>query len=343
MVMRGGANSGSRTAVAGRLVWVLTALSLLVVGTSCSSPTARAQGHLGVFVGFNEGERLLQFEQDLGTPVDLVVTMADSRSPSDMNGSVYGQFAASDAYLPGLSDRLDVVLSVPIAFGPGGMARTEDGRETIGQNLRATADGRHDSDFRLVARYLVAAGYEDAIIRLAHEFDGDWAPYSARDNTDAFIAAFRHVHDVMTAESSAFRFDWTAMVPYFIEHGLVAYPGDDVVDMIGLDVYWRDPEPISDEVWERVYQPVLQTHLEFARERGKQVSYPEWGRSFADDASFVDLMHDWFVRLPSSGPGSLAYQAYFNEVGLANDEFYPYDLEQLPEVKRRYIELFGAD
>ena len=87
------------------------------------------------------------------------------------------------------------------------------------------------------------AGYEDAIIRLGHEFDGDWAPYSARDNADAYVAAFRHVHDVMTAESPAFRFDWTSMVPDFLEYGPAAYPGDDVVDIIGIDVYWRDAEP----------------------------------------------------------------------------------------------------
>ena len=303
----------------------------------------QVEGRRAVFVGFNEGQRLEQLEDDLGAPFDMVVTMADSRSADDMNGSVFGQFAAPEAYLPDLSDRLDVVVSVPLAFGPGGMARTAEGRATIGTNLRATAAGRHDDDFRLVAEYLIDAGYPDAIIRLGHEFDGDWAPYSSRDNVEEYIDAFRHVHDVMTAESASFRFDWTSMVPYFEDYGIVAYPGDDVVDLIGLDVYWRQAEPITDEQWARIYEPVLETHRDFAQERGKQVSYPEWGRAFADHPRFVDLMHGWFAGLASSGPGSLAYQAYFNEVGLADDEFYPYDLEQLPNVKSRYIELFGPE
>jgi hypothetical protein len=327
----------------GRAVWPLVALSLLVVGTACSTPDARAGGHQAVFVGFNEGERLTRFEADLGAPIDIVVTMADSRSPGDMNGSVFGQFVAADAYLPDISERVDVVVSVPLAFGPGGMARTADGREEIGRNLDATAAGLHDDDFRLVAEYLIDAGYDDAIIRLGHEFDGDWAPYSSRDNVDAYIDAFRHVHDVMTAESAAFRFDWTSMVPYFLEYGLVAYPGDDVVDLIGLDVYWRQPDPITDEAWSVIYEPVLQAHADFATERGKQVSYPEWGRAFADHPRFIDFMHRWFTGLASSGPGSLAYQAYFNEAGLVDDEFYPYDLELLPNVKQRYIELFGPE
>ena len=225
-----------------RLVALFTAVSLMFAGAACSADET-AELPTGVYVGFNQGQRLLRFEQELGAPVELVVTMADSRSPEAMSSSVYGQFAASDAYLPDLSDRLDVVVSVPLAFGPGGLARTAGGREVIGRNLRATADGRHDDDFRLVADYLVNAGFEDAIIRLGHEFDSDWAPYSARDNSDAYIAAFRHVHDVLTAESPAFLFDWTSMVPYFVEHGPAAYPGDDVVDVIGIDAYWRAPSP----------------------------------------------------------------------------------------------------
>lgn len=294
----------------------------------------------GVYVGFNEEQRLLRFEDELGAPVDLIVTMADARSPEDMKGSVYGQFAAADAYLPGLSDRLNVVVSVPIAFGPGGMPRTADGQAAIGRNLRAVVAGEHDDDFRTVARYLVDAGYEDAVIRLGHEFDGDWAPYSARGNVDDYIAAYRHVRDVLKAESPGFRFDWTSMVPYFEEYGIDAYPGDDVVDIIGLDIYWREPESISDEQWGRI-ESVLQTHLEFAQARGKPVSYPEWGRSLADEPRFIELLHGWFSQLPRTGPGRLEYQAYFNEVGLLDDEFYPYDLDKLPNVKRRYVDLFG--
>ena len=72
------------------------------------------------------------------------------------------------------------------------------------------------------------------------------------------------------------------------------------------------------------------------------MSYPEWGRSLADHPRFVNLMHGWFSQLPREGPGRLAYQAYFNEPGLADDEYYPYDLDKLPNVKSRYTELFGA-
>jgi hypothetical protein len=240
-----------------------------------------------------------------------------------------------------LSERLQVVVSVPIAFGPGGMARTSEGRAAIESNLRDVAAGRHDDDFRLLGDYLVDAGYGDAIIRLGHEFDGDWAPYSARGNPDAYVSAFRHVHDVLTSVSPEFRFDWTSTLAHFVEYGPAAYPGDDVVDIIGLDLYWREEVPVTEQQWERDYERVLEAHLEFAQDRDKPVSYPEWARSLVDEPSFVGLLHGWFSDLPRSGPGRLAYQAYFNEVGLLDDEFYPYDLDLLPDVKGRYIELLG--
>ena len=343
MTRRAPKRTERRTAAAPRSFASFAAALLTVVAAACATDEAAApEGLLGVYVGFNEEQRLLEFEEELGAPADLVVTMADSRAADAMVSSVWGQFVGPDAYLPSLSDRLDVVVSVPIAFGPGGMARTAEGRADIGSNLRDVAAGQHDDDFRLVARYLVDAGYGDAVIRLGHEFDGDWAPYSARDNADAYVAAFRHVHGVLSDESPAFRFDWTSMVAHFVEYGPAAYPGDDVVDVIGLDLYWRDPEPMSDRVWDRRFEPVLQAHLEFAQQRGKPVSYPEWGRSLVDEPSFVVRMNEWFAQLPRTGPGRLEYQAYFNEVGLLDDEFYPYDLDQQPNVKRRYIELFGA-
>lgn len=340
--MIGQAGHGAGGRVAARAVASFIVAALVVVSSACSGDDDEGDGLLGVFVGFNEQQRLLDFEQELGGPVDLVVTMADSSSPDAMVSSVWGQFTAPDAYLPGVSDRIQAVVSVPLAFGPGGMARTADGREEIGRNLNAVAAGRYDEQYRLVAEYLRDAGYDDAIIRLGHEFDSDWPPYSARENAEAYVAAFRHVHEVLTGVSEEFRFDWTSTLAHFVDHGPEAYPGDDVVDIVGLDLYWRDPGPLTDGRWQRRFENVLEAHLEFARERDKPVSYPEWGRALSDEPSFVELMHGWLSELPATGPGRLEYHAYFNEPGLLDDEFYPYDLDELPSVKGRYLELFGT-
>ena len=84
------------------------------------------------------------------------------------------------------------------------------------------------------------------MIRLGHEVDDAWPSWSARNNGAEYIAAFRHVHDVLSSESPGFRFDWTSTRAGFGRWGLPAYPGDAYVDVIGLDTYWRDAEPIPD-------------------------------------------------------------------------------------------------
>ena len=320
---------------------ILMVASVLVGAQASAQSAPRPDpAALGMYVGFDRGDRFAQFERELGTPIRYVVTMADSRSASAMLSSVWGQFTKREAYLPKVSDRVNVVLSLPLAFGPGGMGMTAAGQNTIRQNLQATAAGSLDGEFRLAARYLKDAGYGDAIIRLGHEFDGDWAPYSARNNNAAYIAAFQHVHDVLKSESAAFRFEWTSMDAHFVQYGPPAYPGNEYVDIIGLDMYWREAKAISDAQWNNQMKSVLIAHQAFAKSKGKPVSYPEWGRSLADFTRFIDLMHGWFSSLPTTGPGALLYHSYFNEPGYVGS-YDPYNLDLLPNVKRRYIELFG--
>jgi hypothetical protein len=282
-----------------------------------------------MFVGFDRGDRFTQMERDLGRPLDWVVTMLDRRSPSAMKSSAWGQFASSNAYLPKVSGRVDVVVTVPLAFGAGGLSESE-----IRANLQATASGRFDNDFRAIAQYVKQAGYGDAVIRLGHEMDDAWPPWSARNNASHYIAAFRHVHDVLSAESSAFRFDWASTRAGFSTWGLPSYPGDAYVDVIGLDIYWRDAA-IPDRDWTNRYEPVLRQHLEFAKSRNKPVSFPEWGQAFHNTGKYIELMHGWFRSLPTTGPGRLLYQAYFNDSSQSG-----YDLNNYPTTKQAYIKTF---
>ena len=228
----------------------LLAATLCVTGLAVSTPETEARGgvspsKLGMYVGFDRGDRFSDMEQRLDLPIKWVLTMADKRSPSQMMSSVWGQLVKPDAYLPGVSDRVNLVMSVPVGFGSGGLYNRSGGRETVRRNLLDVASGKHDSSYQRVARYLIDAGYGDAVLRLGHEFDGTYEPYSARDNNDAYIAAYRHVHDLFARESSRFQFEWTSMRAYFRQHGPPAYPGDRYVDIVGLDIYYREPEPRS--------------------------------------------------------------------------------------------------
>jgi hypothetical protein len=327
----------SRTLGATVLAATLTATALAV-----ATPTTRANGglspdKLGMYVGYNRGDRFADMERQLQQPIKWVVTMADKRSPTAMSSSAWGQLTSADAYLPKVADRVNLVMSVPVGFGEGGLYRKTGGRELVRQNLLDVAAGKHDDSYRRVARHLIGAGYGDAVLRLGHEFDGTYEPYSARENNDAYIAAYRHVHDLFERESASFRFEWTSMRSEFRQHGPPAYPGDRYVDIVGLDIYYREPGVISDQVWKDQYQAVLIAHRDFAVSRGKPVAYSEWGRAKADESRFIGLMHGWFSSLPDRGPGGLVYQSYFNEA------WADYDLARLPTVRASYLGLFGRN
>ena len=321
-----------------RTVAFATALTALVAGVSATQPVQAdgglPAGTLGAFVGFEQRSRFQELEAGLGRPLDRVVTMTANNTAAGMRSSVWGQFASPSAYLPALSDRLDVTVTIPLAFGKKAPYQT-GGPQAVLSGLRKTISGAYDADYRTVARTLVAAGYSDAVLRLGHEFDGTWVQWSARDNEQGYIDAFRHVRDVFEQESSAFRFEWTGMNAPWRAHARGAYPGDAYVDIIGLDIYYRSSGKISDKVWGR-YEATLKAHRDFAIDRGKPVSYPEWGRAYGDTDRFIELMHGWFSDLPASGPGSLEYQSYFTPPHQGGN----YDLNKQPTVKRRYLQLF---
>jgi beta-mannanase len=113
--------------------------------------------------------------------------------------------------------------------------------------LQAIAAGRFDDYLRRQGQQF-AAFQRPLVIRLAHEMNGDWYPWGqgVNGNTpDDYVAAFRHVHEVVTA-AGATNVVWL-WAPNFL-NGISAatplaslYPGSDVVDWVGADGYYGDP------------------------------------------------------------------------------------------------------
>ena len=93
---------------------------------------------------------------------------------------------------------------------------------------------------------------------------------------------------------------------------------DDVVDVIGMDVYAEEWNDVNADPVQRfrsyVEQPFgLKWHRDFARERGKPISYPEWGvgdkpggHGVGDDPVFIAGMADWFEEAKP------LYQSYWD-------------------------------
>jgi beta-mannanase len=90
----------------------------------------------------------------------------------------------------------------------------------------------------------------------------------------------------------------------------IAYPGDDVVDIIGMDFYWNtqwdptDPAAAWDSMRTRTYG--LEWHQTFAATHGKPTAYSEWGVMADDAAIYIQSVDAWFTA------HDVVYQTYWN-------------------------------
>jgi hypothetical protein len=184
--------------------------------------------------------------------------------------------------------------------------------------LHAGAAGAYEEHAKALARNLVAAGLGNSVIRLAHEANDSAYPYSI-GSTDAelqlWVQFWRRTAIAMRSVPGAhFQFDW-CINAYWRPIPLSKwYPGDDVVDIIGIDTY-DGGVPAGQDRWARIYnQPDgISEVLQFAKAHGKPTSIPEWGLwpqgastlGGGDDPSYIDGIAA-VVR-----NNAVAYQSYF--------------------------------
>lgn len=187
-----------------------------------------------------------------------------------------------------------------------------------GSSLTDVVAGRHDEDFRSFARNLVTRGRGNAYVRLGWEFNGDWFPWAAR-NPVLWKAAWRREARVMHAVAPQLRMEWDANLGYSQvrrnpQRDL--YPGDDVVNVVGVDAYDNAYNHVKDAAsWARYLRQDggLQTYADFARRHRKPLALPEWGLNVgggADNPFFIQRIHDFLV---ANAP-RIAYESYFNDV-----------------------------
>jgi len=187
-----------------------------------------------------------------------------------------------------------------------------DGSTTLAQ----VAAGDHDADFRSFAQMLVAEHREGSVLRLGWEFDGDWQPWAASDPT-TYRAAFRRVVGVLRSVIPGATIDWCGNIgPSHVgTPSLQLYPGDDVVDIIGVDAYDTRYNHVHDAAsWSyfRTMEGGLDVWHTFAVAHHKLFSVPEWGLDVTgggDNPYFISQMHAYFTEVAPS----LAYEAYFDE------------------------------
>ncbi|MCK9923538.1 beta-mannanase [Frankia sp. AgPm24] len=192
-------------------------------------------------------------------------------------------------------------------------------------NLASCAAGDYDSYWRQFGRWLVAQGRGDSFVRLGWEFNGLWFAWAATDPQN-WIQCFRHASSAIRSTSPTVRIDWNLNA-----HGSTTpvgafdlYPGDQYVDVIGVDSYDQyPPSPTAAAFDDQCNGDAgLCQVITFARTHNKLFSVPEWGvvsqqgskagRSGAaggDNPVYVQKMYDTFYH----NADILAYEAYFSD------------------------------
>ena len=195
--------------------------------------------------------------------------------------------------------------------------------EKQGDWRRAGAAGNFVDHATALARNLVAAGLGDAVIRLAPEMNGDWNPDSI-GNSETDFALWREfwrktVLAMRAVPGAGFSFDWCINAHVRPIPLASFYPGDDVVDIVGIDAY-DTGVPAGLPRWQTIFGRTdgLKDVVDFAQLHHKPLSIPEWGvaptdtmSGGGDDAEYIDGIASVVRDHPT------AYQAYFYKYGFA--------------------------
>ncbi|MER6082562.1 glycosyl hydrolase [Streptomyces sp. NPDC001833] len=186
------------------------------------------------------------------------------------------------------ADRM-LVLNVPM------QERNEEGigDDEVRSLLRQGAAGEFDHHFRALAERLVALRVPDTVIVLGWEMNGITYTHRCGPDPEAWKTYWKRIVTTMRAvPGQKFRFDFTSSRGRDAVPWTQCYPGDDTVDIIGMDSY---DQPTGLSFDQQVREPYgLQEHVDFAKAHGKPVSYPEWGLfRNGDDAEYMRRMLAW--------------------------------------------------
>lgn len=188
----------------------------------------------------------------------------------------------------GRDDRL-FVLNVPMMERNEGRVPDAEVRDL----LRKGAAGDFDEHFRTLAKRLVALKVPDTVLVLGWEMNGITYTHRCGPDPEAWKKYWTRIVTAMrSVEGQKFRFDFTPNRGRDAVPWTDCYPGDDVVDIIGMDSY-DQPEGLPFD--QQVSEPYgLRQHVDFAKEHGKPISYPEWGLfRNGDNPEYMRRMLAW--------------------------------------------------
>jgi hypothetical protein len=266
-----------------------------------------------------------------------------------------------------------LIFGVPLLPGPwdgsGPTGGTIDLKIPV--SLEKGAGGNYNRHFEALARNLVADGLGGAVVRLGWEFNGGWYTWRAAGKAQAMAEYWRQIVHSMRATPGAehLTFCFNPALGYLGLPAEKAWPGDEFVDYVGVDVYddsWAkdtypwpagtsdaDIEARHKKAWETVIEKGdhgLRFWSRFAAEHHKPLALPEWGVSNRpdkhgglDDPFFIDQMHSFIIH-PAN---NVAFHCYFDvEAPDGHHQLSPgpdhHHKTEFPKSAERFKALFGA-
>ena len=265
-----------------------------------------------------------------------------------------------------------LILSVVIL--PGGWDRGgpkgKDGKYTRVSHA-AGARGEYNEHFKILANNLIKYGLEDSILRLAWEFNGGWYTSRASDDVKGFIGYWQQIVTTMRAVPGAekLQYCWNPAQSWLQFPADQAWPGDQYVDIVGLDFYdqtWAKniypwpkdatPEEIEKRqrlAWDDIYKGTygLLFWRDFAIKHNKPFSLPEWGLCIrgdghggGDNVHYIEQVHK-FINDPAN---KVVFHCYFDvEAPDGGHQLSPgfntnAHETKFPKSAARFKELFGG-
>lgn len=176
-----------------------------------------------------------------------------------------------------------------------------------------------------------AQGFVPYVTEFGWEFNGSWMHHSATNPTE-FVGAYRRCVDLVRSTHPDAIFSWTVNAGYSqnppSHDARNCYPGDDYVDIIGVDLYDHFPQAIGYAAVDNREQNNVgraEYWREFAYDHNKPMMFPEWGLNNStddqanggrDNPDYIEWMHDFFTQLDEDD--MLFGEIYYNDRNTKN-------------------------
>ncbi len=208
------------------------------------------------------------------------------------------------------------------------------------------ASGAFDFYYEEWARRLAATGRTDVIVRVGWESNRKF-PWFAGADPYNYILTHRRIVTYLRTYNPTVTIEW-CNVKKGNQAGSVLdlYPGDEYVDIVGVDYYDVGPALNTQAIWDTQYMRLynggpwgIGAWLEFAKSRGKLFACAEWGIRVGatplnvDNAFYIEKMFEFF----SNNAAYIAYENYFNQK--AEHQIAPPDVN--PMAAAAYLSLWG--